>query len=543
MNLMRALVAGGLAVGLAGCGKPVAPQEGGQEPSQGGSGGNTPALVILSGSENKELEPLLKTFADERGVRIEMRYRGSVEISRELERGVDAEGDAVWPAASLWIELGDTKRVVRHTQSIFRSPVVFAIKSSLADRLGWKKKDVTVADVLEAVETRNVRFAMTSATQSNSGAAWYLGCLYAFSGAPDMLTSEHLHSPELRGKIRRLLGQVDRSSGSSGWLKTFLVEHYAEFDAMVNYEAMVIEANRELEAAGREPLYMVYPVDGLSIADSALGLVDKGDADKERLFLELQKHLLSAPVQDSIRRLGRRTGMVGIAGGTGAADVFKPAWGCDLDRILTPVRTPAAPVLREALNLYQTAFRKPSLTAFVLDVSGSMKGAGETQLKRAMSLLLDPEESARLLLQASGEDVSVVVPFNQAPLEAWEFSGNDPETLRQNLRRVQALQPDGGTDMYSGALEAFRRISARAAAGGFTPAVIVMSDGESKGSLDALKAALDREGAGADIPVFTILFGAASEEQMKLLAESFSGKMFDGRKDVTRAFREAKGYN
>lgn len=37
---------------------------------------------------------------------------------------------------------------------------------------------------------------------------------------------------------------------------------------MVNYECLVIQANQELEAQGREPLYVVYPTDGLTIADS-----------------------------------------------------------------------------------------------------------------------------------------------------------------------------------------------------------------------------------------------------------------------------------
>ena len=30
---------------------------------------------------------------------------------------------------------------------------------------------------------------------------------------------------------------------------------------------------------------------------------------------------------------------------------------------------------------------------------------------------------------------------------------------------------------------------------------------------------------------------------MKALAEGMAGKMFDGRKDMAKAFREAKGYN
>ena len=41
----------------------------------------------------------------------------------------------------------------------------------------------------------------------------------------------------------------------------------------------------------------------------------------------------------------------------------------------------------------------------------------------------------------------------------------------------------------------------------------------------------------------TILFGEADPQQMQELARVTSGRMFDGRKDMITAFREAKGYN
>lgn len=48
-----------------------------------GSGGKT--LRIVSGSENRELEPILEDFAKSEGVRIEMTYQGSLDIMRLLE--------------------------------------------------------------------------------------------------------------------------------------------------------------------------------------------------------------------------------------------------------------------------------------------------------------------------------------------------------------------------------------------------------------------------------------------------------------------------
>jgi Ca-activated chloride channel family protein len=500
------------------------------------------SLAIVSGSENKTLEPILKQFGRENKIHIRMQYMGSVDISHEISKGKDGGFDAVWPASSLWLSLGDKQGVVKHAKSIMRSPVVFAIKKSIAVRLGWDKTDVTVSQILDAVEQNGLRFAMTSATQSNSGASAFFGFLSAFAGRPEVITTDHLKDPQVAANIKRFLRTVDRSSGSSGWLMEMLLKEYSYFDGMVNYEAMVIETNRKL-APGQEPLYAIYPVDGLTIADSPLGYVSKGDSTKEQAFLQLQEYLLSKKIQDDIQESGRRTGLVGMQMDASGTAVFNPAWGIDVHRILTPTRIPAAPVVAEALNLYQTAFRKPSLTAFVLDYSGSMEGPGIAQLKKAMRTLLDEKIAREYLLQASPDDLTVIIPFNRVVIDTWQAEGNDPRVLQNILMKVENLQPGGGTNMYVAAAKALEILKPLSDSGKYHCAVIVMSDGESDGGLSDFKGMLKNGGAGKDIPLFTILFGDAKEDQMRALAGEMSGLMFDGRKDVVKAFREAKGYN
>ena len=89
---------------------------------------NAAPLSIVSGSENKTLEPLLQQFARKNGINISMQYMGSVDIAHEIAKGTASQFDAVWPASGLWLSLGDKQGVVRHAQSIMRSPVVFAVK-------------------------------------------------------------------------------------------------------------------------------------------------------------------------------------------------------------------------------------------------------------------------------------------------------------------------------------------------------------------------------------------------------------------------------
>ena len=154
-------------------------------------------------------------------------------------------------------------------------------------------------------------FCMTSATQSNSGASAYIGFLYALLGKHEGLTAGDLQNPDLQQEIRSLLAGVERSSGSSDWLKDLFLT--GDYDAMVNYECLIIDANEQLVSEGKEPLYAVYPYDGLSIADSPLGYVDHGDEDKENAFLKFQEELMSSDSQTAIEATGRRITANGVS--------------------------------------------------------------------------------------------------------------------------------------------------------------------------------------------------------------------------------------
>src|SRR5690606_9020267 len=92
--------------------------------------------------------------------------------------------------------------------------------------------------------------------------------------------------------------------------------------------------------------------------------------------------------------------------------VFRPEWGIDVNRVIQPIRFPNSEVIGEALELYQTTFRRPSCTAYVLDFSGSMANNGEDDLKAAMRTLLDQNLAADYLLQGHPSDLSMVVVFS-----------------------------------------------------------------------------------------------------------------------------------
>lgn len=496
-------------------------------------------FTIISGSENETLAPLISDYGRKAGVEFEITYKGSVDIMLELSGG-DFSYDAVWPANGMWVSLGDKQRRIKHLASVMTSPVAFGIRRSVADRLGYLGRDVKVSDILKDIRAGRLTFMMTSATQSNSGASAYLGFLYALAGNPDILTGENLTNPALRSDIRDLLGGINRSSGSSGWLKDLFLS--SDYEAMVNYEAVLIETNRELEALGKEPLYIVYPVDGTAIADSPLGYYDSKDPGKEKIFLELQEYLSSAPVQEAIAREGRRTGIAGTAASMDPK-VFRPEWGIDPARILTPIRMPQEEVLAEALRLYQTEFRKPSFAVYALDYSGSMAGAGERQLKDAMALLLDPDLSAPYMLQPGTDDRIIVLPFSGGILDVWEARGGDSAELEELKRKIEDLKPTGRTDIYTPSMDALGRIAESGAYGATISSVVLMTDGVSNSGKSYEDFERRWTELGLDVPVFCILFGEASRDQLERIANLTRARVFDGRKDLVAAFRQVRGYN
>jgi Ca-activated chloride channel family protein len=468
-----------------------------------------------------------------------MSYEGSVDIMNGLRAKGEFPFDAVWPANSIWLAMGDTQNRVKLSKSTNVTPVVFGVKRSKAEQLGWIGKDVTVNDILEAIEQKRLRFMMTSATQSNSGASAYLGFLSAMLGNPDQITEADLQNPEVKQKVRTILSGVNRSAGSSDFLKDRYLEAPGRYDAMVNYEAVVIDANKRLVAKGEEPLYVIYPQGGLALADSPLAYVDQGDATKRALFEKLQTYLLSSEVQRRIQGLGRRTELGGVVANPDPA-VFNPEWGIVTDQPLNVIRYPKPEVISAALDLYQTELKKPSATVFALDYSGSMEGDGVEELNSAMRLLLTQDEARKYLLQLGPSDRIIVIPFSDRTQPRIESQG--ATAAADALTRIEALSPGGRTDIYSPAMEGLRSLS-RLSPDEYNLSVVLMTDGESNtgASLGELKRTYRT--LNKDIPIYAIMFGEANPEQLEPIAALTGGKVFDAKDDLVKAFKQVRGYN
>jgi len=413
--------------------------------------------------------------------------------------------------------------------------VVFGVRASKARELGLDRAGVRTADILEAVRDKKLSFLMASATQTNSGASAYLGLLSALAGGPEVLTRSDIEAEGLKAKLREFFSGIERVSGSAEFLDELF--RTGKYDAMVSYESSLLRLDRELESQGKEPLFLIYPVDGVSLSDAPLGYVDNGIPGKEAAFKAFQSWVLSSVAQRELTLSGRRAWYGGEVDNP-APELFKPAWGVDTRRSLTPSKYPQADVIRAALTLYQTELRKPSFTAFCLDFSGSMNGEGRDQLMAALDYILDAEKAGNDFIQFSERDGLVFYPFASDVGDPIESCGADTAAARAS---ISAIAPDGSTNLY-GAAEAALRRTAAAPAAGYVRSVVIMTDGKANvGSFARLSAAY--ASVGQDIPIFCITFGGADLRELNKIAKLSNARGFDGRTDLVAAFKEVRGYN
>ncbi|NYJ09614.1 Ca-activated chloride channel family protein [Rhizobium leguminosarum] len=500
--------------------------------------GKGPDFSIVSGSENTVLQPIVEEFCKQKNATCTFKYEGTLDIGLALQSDQGVAQDAVWPASSVWVDMFDTKRRVKSLTSIAQTPVVLGVRKSKAEQLGWIGRDVFMKDILAAVENGSLKFLMTSATQSNSGASAYLAMLSSALGNKPVIEPGDLDDKGVQESVRSLLSGVMRSSGSSGWLADLYVESAGKgtvYDGMWNYEAVLKETNDKLAALSQEPLYAIYPGDGVAMADSPLGFVDHGRGpDVETFFNDLLTYLRSAPVQQRIADTGRRIPLTGVAAKP------EPGWNFDPARLVTAIRMPEPGVIRQALTLYQAALRKPSLTALCLDFSGSMQGDGEDQLQKAMRFLLTPDEASKVLVQWSPADRIIVIPFDGSVRNSFMASGN-PLEQEGLLNEISRQKAGGGTDMYACAAQALQQIARTDRLSTYLPAIVIMTDGRSDDQSQAFMS--EWNATEPHVPVFGITFGDADKTQLDSLAKQTSARVFDGGSNLATAFRTARGYN
>lgn len=490
---------------------------------------------LISSTENKDIENELKKFAKDEGINLEIDYAGTIDIMQKLNKG--EEYDAVWASNSIWLYMLDSTKVkTSNSKSTSINPVVFGITKQKAEELGFVNKDIYTKDIVDAIKNGKLKFSMSNPTQTNTGATAYLGLLATLAGNPEVLRENNLEDENLKNDLTSLFTGLERSSGSEDFLEELFLK--GNYEAVVTYEFSIINMNKKLVAQGKEPLYILYPVDGVSISDSPLAYIKQGNGEKEEFFKKLQSYVLSDEGQKILASNGRRTWYGGVKNDVDQT-IFNKDWGIDTTKYIVPLKYPNTEIIKKALSMYQTELRKPVHTVFCLDYSGSMSGKGYTQLKEAMDYILDEQKASQDMLQFTSKDKITIIPFNGKVIDVWN-TDNGVNT-KELIEKISTLKPSGSTNIYDTsktALEELKNDNLNT----YNVSVILMTDGMSNvGSYTELSEYYNR--LGKSIPVYSIMFGDAYEYQLDEIAELTNAKIFDGKTDLLQAFKEVRGYN
>ena len=488
---------------------------------------------IISSSENEDLEEIIQKYARSKGYDVNIEYAGTLDIMQKLNAG--EKYDAVWISNSIWLYMADDNVKISDSKYTSINPVIFGIKKSKAEELGFVGKDVYTKDIVDAIANGKLKFSMSNPTSTNSGASAYLGMLSTLAGNPEVLTEENLQDETLKQNLTTLFSGMERSSGSEDFLEELFLN--GNYEAVVTYESSIININKQLIAQGKEPLYAIYPVDGVSISDSPFAYIDNKDEEKKEIFKDIQGYILSDEGQKLLQTKGRRTWYGGVNNSVDK-NIFNPEWGINTNKYISPVKYPSTKVIKLALNAYQNELRKPVHVVFCLDYSGSMYGEGHSELVDAMKYIFT-DKAGEDFLQFSEKDKIDVLPFGSKVLDVW--STQDGSKTDAILQSIEKLKPNGTTALYPAANQALDLIKDEDR-DKYNVSIILMTDGQANvGKYTDLQSKYNT--TDRTIPIYSITFGDASERELEKIAELTNGKVFDGKTDLVKAFKEVRGYN
>lgn len=492
------------------------------------------SLNVISSSENKDIEDVILDYANKNGYDVDIEYADTLDIIQKLNSG--EKYDSVWLSNSIWMYMLDSSVSTANSKCTSINPVIFGVKKSKAKELGFVGKTVYTKDIVKAISENKLKFNMSNPTSTDSGASAYLGMLYTLAGNPEVLTKENLQDEKLKEDLVKLYSGMERTSGSEEFLEEQFLN--GDYEALVTYESSIININKSLEKNGKETLYAIYPVDGVSISDSPFAFLNsKENSNKKDVFTDIQSYILSNEGQKKLQEKGRRTWFGGVTTNVDKK-VFNPDWGIDTTKYITPVKYPSKDVIRYALNLYQVELKKPTHVVFCLDYSGSMWASGYSELKNAMDYILT-SKAADDFIQFSSRDKITVIPFSTKVIATWNT--DDGSKTSDILNNVNKLEPTGSTALYPAAIEALK-ILKNEDTEKYNVSVVLMTDGMANvGYFKDLE--LYYNTLRKDIPIYSIMFGSASERQLEEIADLTNAKIFDGKTDLVKAFKEVRGYN
>ncbi len=492
-------------------------------------------LRVLASSELSDMDEVLKAAKAATGITVELSMSGTLDAVEQIASGkADGKYDAVWLSSNDYLRLRpEAAGKLSSETPVMSSPVALGVKPEALARLGWKPESVTWSAVHEAVAGGKLTYGMTDPVRSNSGFSALISVASGLSGAQAALTDADV--AKAQPKLKEFFTGQKLTSGSSGWLATAYGQR-GNVDALVNYESVLLSMNRD----AKTDLTVIRPLDGVVTAHYPLTLLTSAPAGARESGRVLTEYLRGAEAQKAItEKTFRRPVAAGVT----------PAAGLAPDKRRELPFPGTRSVADGLLASYENELRRPSRTVYVLDTSGSMAEEDRIgRLKAALTDLTGTGSSGTGERFRDREEVTLL-PFGDKVKKVRTHAvepGNPGPALDAIRADVKALQPEGGTAIYSSLEAAYQQLG-KGSTDAFT-SIVLMTDGENTAGVgakhfDAFYAGLPD--AQKHTPVFAVLFGDSDRKELAHITELTGGRLFDateGNGSLDGAFEEIRGY-
>lgn len=508
------------------------------------------SIQIEATSAVKRLEDagVFQDFTSKTGIPVTLRYFGDVELMLKINsysQSAPTNVHAMWLGSPVYAP----GRLLQEKTSIMRTYIVLGVAPDTAQELGWSTgTPLTMAQVISAVQSGNLALAVPSASQDDAGANFLLAAIQSYLNTPH-ITTEMLNDPNLLNWLKSFYQGVVRSANNAQALSDVYIEDQAtvkKFNGFILPESLALRTNLELEKKQLTPAHIFYVSDAIGIQDFPLGWIQGISETKQQEVKALVEYLREPEVQAKIQQAGYfRTNPVGMMIDNPDTNIFRSNWGIITNQNFLPSPLPKDSVILDALRLYQTTYKRPSDTAWCLDYSGSMDGAGESQRNTAMSIVLDQAKAATYLLEMGPSDTTRVLPFSDNVIAIATLTGNEPNSLLNLLTELQGLRDGGGTNIFGCVIQALEELRHQTNLDSL-PMAIVLTDGMHNGNTSYRDLETYYREQGLTIPVHFIMLGDAQPNELRATSQLANGRICDGRQGeeaLIQCFKDFRGSN
>ena len=516
---------------------------GGGDRARGSAGGDSLRLTFAySPNQGQLLAPLIRRFNNERhaaGGR-DIAIVGESVASGDVE-GKVATGTyrpTIWsPASSLWGRLlnFDVRApwVADENPSIVRTPLVIALWKPEAHALGWPRRPIGFARILELATSRGgwaayglptfgrFKLGHTNPDFSTSGLSFVAAQYYTATGKREGLTIADVNRGAVRAKVHQVEESIVHYGDTSQFFLDQLQAHGPGYvSALAMEEVSLLDYNRT-RPKGSMPLVAIYPREGTFYFDNPLIVlhapwVTAAQARAARVF---ERWLLPKLTPSLAARFGYRPG-----------DLRQhPTAPIDVAHFVDPMEPRIVLGLPEprVLAAIKTAWhtdRKAANVEIVVDTSGSMSDDDKlSQAREGLQVFLRQFSSRdRVGLVTFSSYTQMIVPIGEMT------------TNRHALEdAVSNLTAGGGTAVYDATAQGVAQIAALHDSTRIN-AVVVLTDGEDNASrMTTSKLAADLGAHAEDqehnVRVFTIAYGNdANKTILESIATASGGKAYVG---------------